>query len=428
VVSDSGQQDSFDSGGKPLVLSGAPVLEYQPVVDLASGMLLGFEALLRWQHPTQGLILPGLLIPWAEANGDIVALGQWVLRQGCQDATGWPPSVQLAVNLSIVQLRRGVAPQTVEEALTSSGLPADRLTVEVTEHAMSDDYALRSLRSIAAMGVQLAVDDVGTSWNSFDRLRRMAVNTIKIDASFVNGLEAHEGINRMVVETVVHLAHSSGMSTIAEGVETELHAALVREFDSDAAQGYFFAPPLSVERTAKLAAATSYRFPLDGNGWMGTAPWDLPEEGKAPARSPEGPAADVAGGVTSPVVVTTDEPVDAVVDTVAVDTVAGDTVAGDTVAGDTVVVDTVVVDTVVVEAGAPKSAEGDASPVEAAPPDADGDTDASSNGSNGSNGSAGDDAPAPTRSTSSRTGSGRRPAAHAKPRPRRRRPKEGDDQ
>jgi EAL domain-containing protein (putative c-di-GMP-specific phosphodiesterase class I) len=419
VVSDSGQQDSFDSGGKPLVLSGVPVLEYQPVVDLASGMVLGFEALLRWQHPTQGLILPGLLIPWAEANGDIVALGQWVLRQGCQDATGWPPSVQLAVNLSIVQLRRGVAPQTVEEALTVSGLPADRLTVEVTEHAMSDDYALRSLRAIAAMGVQLAVDDVGTSWNSFDRLRRMAVNTIKIDASFVNGLEAHEGINRMVVETVVHLAHSSGMSTIAEGVETELHAALVREFDSDAAQGYFFAPPLSVERAARLAAATSYRFPLDGNGWMGTASWDQPEEGKTTAPSPEGAEADVVpGDITSPAVISTEVIAD--------------------VAIETVMVDTVLVDTVVVEPDAPGSADGDTVSVDGGAPDAGGQVASDEAASDvpsdeaasdvPSDEAPGDDAPAPTRSTSSRTVSGRRPAAHAKPRPRRRRPKEGDAQ
>jgi len=269
--SDSGDRQStgqqWDGDTKPLVLSGEPMLQYQPVVDLGTGKLLGFEALMRWQHPTQGVILPGLLIPWAEANGDIVALGDWVLHASCRDASRWPASVQLAVNLSIVQLRRGVASTAVRKALEESGLPADRLTVEVTEHVMSDEYALRDLRAIAATGVQLAVDDVGTSWNSFELLRRMAVNTIKIDASFVNGLEAHEGINRMVVETVVHLAHSSGMSTVAEGVETELHAQLVREFDSDAAQGYYFAPPLSVERAAAMAAMTEHRFPLEGGGW-----------------------------------------------------------------------------------------------------------------------------------------------------------------
>ncbi|HEY3943119.1 MAG TPA: EAL domain-containing protein [Acidimicrobiales bacterium] len=278
MVLESGDHD-WGPDQRPLVLSGEPMLQYQPVVDLATGKLLGFEALMRWQHPTQGVILPGLLIPWAEANGDIVALGEWVLQASCRDAGTWSSSVQLAVNLSIVQLRRGVASTAVRAALGESNLPADRLTVEVTEHVMSDEYALRDLRTITAMGVQLAVDDVGTSWNSFELLRRMAVNTIKIDASFVNGLEAHEGINRMVVETVVHLAHSSGMSTVAEGVETELHAALVREFDSDAAQGYYFAPPLSVERAEAIAADLEYRFPLDGPGWIAAESW-------APAADP----------------------------------------------------------------------------------------------------------------------------------------------
>ena len=255
-------------GVRPLVLPGEPAIAYQPVVDLGSGMLLGFEALVRWRHPTEGIILPALLIPWAEANGDIVALGEFVLREGCRHAAKWPRSLQLAVNVSIVQLRRGVASTAVAHALEGSGLPPDRLTVEVTEHALNDEQALNDLRRIAAMEVQLAVDDVGTSWNSFDRLRRMAVNTIKIDGSFVAGLEVHEGINRMIVETVVHLAHSSGMSTVAEGVETATHAAIVREFDSDAAQGYFFAPPLPPEQASALAAKTEFRFPLDGPGWV----------------------------------------------------------------------------------------------------------------------------------------------------------------
>ncbi|MHB8319698.1 MAG: EAL domain-containing protein [Acidimicrobiales bacterium] len=259
--------DLWQRDSKPLVLAGEPVLEYQPVVDLASGMLLGFEALLRWRHPTEGLILPQLLIPWAEANGDIVALGEWVLNEGCKDASAWPSSAQLAVNCSIVQLRRGVASSSVESALEASGFNPDRLTVEITEHTLSDEPALKDLRRIAAMGVQLAVDDVGTSWNSFDLLRKLAVNTVKIDESFVGSLEAQAGINRMVVETVVYLAHSSGMSTVAEGVETELHASIVNEFDCDAAQGYFFAPPLSVDQAEVLANAHDFRFPMKGGGW-----------------------------------------------------------------------------------------------------------------------------------------------------------------
>ncbi len=306
-------------GAKPLVLPGEPMLAYQPVVDLGSGILLGFEALVRWQHPTEGLILPGLLIPWAEANGDIVALGEFVLQEGCRHATEWPRSLQLAVNLSIVQLRRGVAARAVAKALEESGLPPDRLTVEVTEHVMSEQHALSDLRTIAEMGVQLAVDDVGTSWNSFDLLRRMEVNTIKIDGSFVTGLETHEGINRMVVETVVHLAHSSGMSTVAEGVETATHAAIVREFDSDAAQGYFFAPPLPVEAASELAAQTDFRFPMDGLGWMAGEHWaprvsgttvdgETGAAGEGEASAPRAAGAGVPGEAAAAV---TDGPGDA---------------------------------------------------------------------------------------------------------------------
>jgi len=250
-----------------LGLAGEPRIEYQPIIDLGSGRLLGFEALLRWHHPTEGLIPPNLLIPWAEANGDIVGIGAWVLTEGCQHAQKWPVSLQLAVNCSLVQLRVGAASIAVRAALEASGLEPDRLTIEVTEHAMADEAAVADLRAIAALGALLAVDDVGTSWTSFDLLRRMDVNTVKIDGSFVGGLEPQHGINRMVVETVVHLAHSSGMATVAEGVENEVTAAIVREFDSDAAQGYFFAPPLHSDVATQMANSEDFRFPLEGRGW-----------------------------------------------------------------------------------------------------------------------------------------------------------------
>jgi EAL domain-containing protein (putative c-di-GMP-specific phosphodiesterase class I) len=250
-----------------LIMSGEPALEYQPLIDLASGRLLGFEALLRWRHPEEGMVLPSLLLPWLEANGDIVQLGEWVLAEGCEQAASWPKNIQLAVNLSIVQLRRGVGSAGVARALERSGLEPDRLTIEVTEHAMVEDVAMSDLRAIGAIGVELAVDDVGTSWTSFDVLRRMAVNTVKIDRSFVGSLEAHQGINRLVVETVVSLAHSSGISTVAEGVETSLQSSIVREFECDAAQGYFFAPPLSIEVATEMANEPGYTFPLEGTGW-----------------------------------------------------------------------------------------------------------------------------------------------------------------
>jgi EAL domain-containing protein (putative c-di-GMP-specific phosphodiesterase class I) len=276
-VPEDGQTNRLDT--ETLVLNGEPELEYQPLVDLGSGRLLGFEALLRWRHPGEGMIMPRLLIPWLEANGDIVQVGEWVMAEGCRQAATWPENIQLAINCSLVQLRRGQAATSVVRALEQSGLAPGRLTVEVTEHAMSEEVAMKDLRAINELGVELAVDDVGTSWTSFDVLRRMAINTVKIDRSFVGALEAHQGINRMVVETVVSLSHSSGMSTVAEGVETSLQSEIVREFESDAAQGYFFAPPLSLERASELAHTPGYCFALDGEGWMRTAhPADQPNE------------------------------------------------------------------------------------------------------------------------------------------------------
>jgi len=251
-----------------LILSGEPALEYQPLVDLASGRLLGFEALLRWRHPDEGIILPSLLLPWLEANGDIVQLGQWVLTEGCRQAAGWPENIQLAVNLSLIQLRRGVGADAVTEALKRSGIEPGRLTVEVTEHALVEEVAMNDLRAIGALGVELAVDDVGTSWTSFDVLRRMAVNTVKIDRSFVGGLESQQGINRLIVETVISLARSGGISTVAEGVETSQQVATVQEFECDAAQGYFFAPPLSIELATELANEPGYCFSFEGAGWV----------------------------------------------------------------------------------------------------------------------------------------------------------------
>jgi len=250
-----------------LGIDGDPELLFQPAVDLASGRLLGFEALLRWRHPDEGMILPSLLLPWLEANGDIVQLGEWVLAEGCQQAASWPKNIQLAVNLSIVQLRRGVGSVAVASALERSGLEPDRLTIEVTEHAMVEDVAMNDLRNIGALGVELAVDDVGTSWTSFDVLRRLAVNTVKIDRSFVGSLEPQQGINRLIVETVVSLAHSEGISTVAEGVETAQQAAIVRDFECDAAQGYFFAPPLSIEVATGLANEAGFCFTFEGAGW-----------------------------------------------------------------------------------------------------------------------------------------------------------------
>ncbi|MHB1890422.1 MAG: EAL domain-containing protein, partial [Acidimicrobiales bacterium] len=145
-----------------LVLTGEPLVEYQPAVDLATGRLIGFEALVRWNHPTRGHIPPEILIPWAESSDDIVTLNAWVIEQACEVASTWPSGLQIAVNCSNVQLHQRQASKAVSSALEMSGLNPDRLTVEITERAAADDDASADLRDLAALGVHLAVDDVGT--------------------------------------------------------------------------------------------------------------------------------------------------------------------------------------------------------------------------------------------------------------------------
>jgi EAL domain-containing protein (putative c-di-GMP-specific phosphodiesterase class I) len=238
-----------------MALAGQPVLEFQPAVDLATGRLLGMEALVRWEHPTKGRIAPDILIPWAEENGDIVSLNSWVMEAACSEAQLWSTGLQLAVNCSIIQLRRGEASKAALNALEVSGLNPDRLTIEITERTINDDRAAADLRALSELGVHLAVDDVGTSWSSLQVLRKFAIEIVKIDRAFINNLEADEGMNRAIVEAIIHVGHSLAMSTVAEGVESSQQAAILREFGADVGQGYFFAPPLREEEAHELATA-----------------------------------------------------------------------------------------------------------------------------------------------------------------------------
>lgn len=234
-------------------LDGEPYLEFLPVIDLRSGRLLGLEALVRWLHPVDGIIPPNRLIPQAEESGEIEALTRWILTEACHQACTWSTSIQLGVNCSIEQLRRGEVSTAVGDALDRTGLPSGQLTLEVTEDAISDPSASGDLQDLSKIGVQLSVDDVGTNWSSFEPFKRHAISTVKIDGSFVAGLESTQGINRLVVETVIHMAHSLGMSALVEQVENAAQVEMVRSFGADAAQGFFFALPMSSDDAAELA-------------------------------------------------------------------------------------------------------------------------------------------------------------------------------
>jgi EAL domain-containing protein (putative c-di-GMP-specific phosphodiesterase class I) len=236
-----------------LDLDGAPTLMFQPAVDLATGRLLGFEALLRWRDPSGGSIAPDALIPWAEAHGFMEALNAWVLSEACAQAARWPSDLQIAVNCSVFQVRRGEAASAAASALERSRLTSDRLTVEVTETALDDDEAAAGLHALARMGIQLTVDDVGADWSVLERMRE-CVNTMKIDGTVVAELAAPDGSSQAVVETITALCRSLGICTVAEAVETEQQVSILRELGVDVAQGYFFSPPLSDDDANYLAS------------------------------------------------------------------------------------------------------------------------------------------------------------------------------
>ncbi len=237
-----------------LGIDGEPELLFQPAVDLATGRLLGFEALLRWNDPAQGRISPKELIPWAEANGHMTALNGWVLSEACARAVSWRSEIQLAVNCSVFQLRRNEAAAAAAVALEESGLHPDRLTIEVTETTLADDTAAADLRAISRLGIQLTVDDMGSDWSSLENLQHFAVNTMKIDGSLIDGIDHAGGVNRAIVETIVKVSHSLDLCTVAEAVETASQVAILREVGADVGQGYFFAPPLGADEALALTS------------------------------------------------------------------------------------------------------------------------------------------------------------------------------
>jgi len=271
-------------------VEGAPALVFQPAVDLGTGRLLGFEALLRWYDGAGGSIAPDALIPWAEANGHMTALNAWVLTEACAQAARWPSDLQLAVNCSVFQLRRGEAAEAAASALERSGLNPDLLTVEVTESGVSDDAAAPDLAVSTRLGIQLTVDDVGSDGSVLENLGQGVVNTWKIHGSLVAGLVAPEAPSRAVVETMITLCRSLGVCTVAEAVETPEQVAVLRELGVDVAQGYFFSPPLSADDTFSFAAMSPLPvFALTGPSTVANAAAPPPPPPPPPPASPPPP-------------------------------------------------------------------------------------------------------------------------------------------
>ena len=228
---------------------------FQPLVKIDTGCLVGVEMLARWPHPTRGMVSPGEFIPLAEDSGLIGPMTVNLLRQACRAANGWPAHITLACNLSPLQLRDANLPAMVANVLAETGFPAARLELEVTESALIGDLALaRSLlRDLKALGVRLALDDFGTGYSSLRHLQLLPFDKLKIDQSFV-GAMATDTESAKIVSAVVGLGHSLGLSTVAEGVETQEVAELLRGLGCDIGQGWLFGRPVPAHDISALVA------------------------------------------------------------------------------------------------------------------------------------------------------------------------------
>ncbi len=225
------------------------VLHYQPQMNQCSGRVFGAEALVRWQHPADGLIAPSHFIPLAEDSGLVVPLGDWVLREACRQAKAWQdeglPPVVISVNVSARQFREAAWVGTVASALAQSGLQAEWLELELTESLIMEDLsgAIARMGELAALGVKLAIDDFGTGYSSLSALKRFPVSRLKIDRSFVTDIP-HDADDMAITSAIVSLAQKLGLAVIAEGVETEAQAAFLRACGCTDIQGFLFSKPL----------------------------------------------------------------------------------------------------------------------------------------------------------------------------------------
>jgi diguanylate cyclase (GGDEF)-like protein len=226
-------------------LTGQLELFYQPLIDVRTRRATGCEALLRWRHPVKGLVPPDRFIPLAEETGMIIPIGAWVLRQACASAAGWPDEMKVAVNLSAVQFKSSDLVSAVVDALRLSGLPANRLELEITETVMlrDTDATLAILHQLRDLGIHIAMDDFGTGYSSLSYLRRFPFDRIKIDQSFVRELGKQDDCIA-IVRAVTTLGRDLGIAITAEGVETPRQRDTLERAGCTELQGYLFSRPV----------------------------------------------------------------------------------------------------------------------------------------------------------------------------------------
>ena len=240
------------------------VVHYQPIVRLDDGGVFAVEALVRWEHPERGLLHPDEFVPVAEKNGLVVQMGEKVLEEACRRTRTWqdenpqaPPPVT-SVNLSAWQLGRRDLAEVVEKTLGKAGLEARFLSLDVTEtvyvRALNKNTAAFS--RLRALGVGISIDDFGVGYSSLSYLKRLPADALKVDKSFISDL-GEDAEDAAIVQTIVELAHTLGMKVVAEGVETEGQASLLREMGCDFGQGFYFSEPLPPEEASAFLNATN---------------------------------------------------------------------------------------------------------------------------------------------------------------------------
>ncbi len=232
-------------------------LHYQPQVTLNDGRITGFEALIRWHNPERGMISPGDFIPLAEEIGEIHAIGEWAIREACKEAASWPGA--LAVNVSPLQFQQGDIVEVVRESLAATGLAPDRLELEITESVlMADtDAILRSLWALRELGVGIAMDDFGTGYSSLSYLNSFPFSKLKIDQSFIQNRQSEK--SQALINAILKLGQSLGMTTIAEGIETNIQYEALASSGCISAQGYLISRPMPQDQIAAYLSCGDFR-------------------------------------------------------------------------------------------------------------------------------------------------------------------------
>lgn len=247
----------LESGLRRAVSTGEFSLHYQPKVSVAEGALVGVEALIRWNHPTRGMVFPGEFIPSAEDSELIIPIGEWALQTACAQLRAWIESgitaVPIAVNLSPVQFKHAYLLQTAGRIISSAGVDPTFLELEVTESTImrNERESAATLRGLKDLGVRLSIDDFGTGYSSLSVLKRMRMDALKIDQSFIKEL-ASSADDRALVNAIIVMARSLGMHVVAEGIETEAQFSVLRELGCDTVQGYWISPAIPAARLTQL--------------------------------------------------------------------------------------------------------------------------------------------------------------------------------